>query len=51
MPRPELVAEVGGEAVDPFCLTSKALGHRSLTSTDGYLSFLEADIAAAILAS
>jgi integrase len=40
-----------GEAVDPFRLTSKALGHRSLTSTDGYLSFLEADIEAAILAS
>jgi hypothetical protein len=40
-----------GEAVDPFRLTSKALGHRSLTSTDGYLSFLEADIDAAILAS
>jgi integrase len=39
-----------GEAVDPFRLTSKALGHRSLTSTDGYLSFLEADIEAAILA-
>jgi integrase len=40
-----------GEAVDPFRLTSKALGHRSLTSTDDYLSFLEADIEAAILAS
>lgn len=40
-----------GEAVDPFRMTSKALGHRSLTSTDGYLSFLEADIEAAILAS
>jgi integrase len=40
-----------GQAVDPFRLTSKALGHRSLTSTDGYLSFLEADIEAAILAS
>jgi len=40
-----------GEAIDPFRLTSKALGHRSLTSTDGYLSFLEADIEAAILAS
>jgi integrase len=39
-----------GEAVDPFRLTSKALGHRSITSTDGYLSFLEADIEAAILA-
>jgi integrase len=39
-----------GEAIDPFRLTSKALGHRSLTSTDGYLSFLEADIEAAILA-
>lgn len=40
-----------GEAVDPFRMTSKALGHRSITSTDGYLSFLEADIDAAILAS
>jgi integrase len=40
-----------GEAIDPFRTTSKALGHRSLTSTDGYLSFLEADIEAAILAS
>jgi integrase len=39
-----------GEALDPFRLTSKALGHRSLTSTDGYLSFLEADIEQAILA-
>jgi integrase len=40
-----------GEALDPFRMTSKALGHRSITSTDGYLSFLEADIEAAILAS
>jgi hypothetical protein len=40
-----------GEAVDPFRLTSKALGHRSISSPDGYLSFLEADIDAAILAS
>jgi integrase len=40
-----------GEAIDPFRMTSKALGHRSITSTDGYLSFLEADIEAAILAS
>ena len=39
-----------GEALDPFRMTSKALGHRSITSTDGYLSFLEADIDAAILA-
>jgi integrase len=40
-----------GEAVDPFRLTNKALDHRSLTSTDGYLSFLEADIDANNLAS
>ena len=40
-----------GEAIDPLRMTSKALGHRSITSTDGYLSFLEADIEAAILAS
>jgi integrase len=40
-----------GEAVDPFRLTSKALGHRNLNSTDAYLSFLEADIEQAILAS
>ena len=40
-----------GEAVDPFSLTSKALGHRNLNSTDAYLSFLEADIEQAILAS
>jgi integrase len=40
-----------GEALDPFRMTSKALGHRSITSTDGYLSFLEADIEDAILAS
>jgi integrase len=43
--------QTAGEALDPFRLTSKALGHRSITSTDGYLSFLEADIHAAILAS
>jgi integrase len=40
-----------GEAIDPFRLTSKALGHRSISSTDAYLSFLEADIDQAILAS
>jgi integrase len=40
-----------GEPIDPFRMTSKALGHRSITSTDGYLSFLEADIDEAILAS
>jgi integrase len=39
-----------GEALDPFRLTSKALGHRNLNSTDAYLSFLEADIEEAILA-
>jgi integrase len=40
-----------GEAIDPFRLTSKALGHRNINSTDAYLSFLEADIDQAILAS
>ena len=40
-----------GEAIDPFRLTSKALGHRNINSTDQYLSFLEADIDHAILAS
>ena len=40
-----------GEAIDPFRLTSKALGHRTINSTDQYLSFLEADIDHAILAS
>jgi integrase len=43
------VRRAAGDAIDPFRLTSKALGHRSITSTDGYLSFLEADIDAAIL--
>ena len=40
-----------GEAIDPFRLTSKALGHKNITSTDSYLSFMEADIDDAILAS
>lgn len=40
-----------GEAIDPFRLTSKALGHRNINSTDSYLSFLEADIDDAILSS
>ena len=40
-----------GEPVDPFRLTSKALGHRNLNSTDAYLSFLEEDIDEAILAA
>jgi integrase len=40
-----------GEAIDPFRLTSKALGHRNIASTDHYLSFLEAEIDHAILAS
>jgi len=40
-----------GEAIDPFRLTSKALGHCNINNTDAYLSFLEADIDQAILAS
>jgi integrase len=40
-----------GEPIDPFRLTSKALGHRNINSTDQYLSFLEADIDHALLAS
>lgn len=39
-----------GEPLDPFRLTSKALGHRNINSTDSYLSFLEDDIQQAILA-
>lgn len=37
-----------GEPLDAFRSTSKALGHKNITSTDQYLSFLEADIDAAI---
>ena len=33
-----------GEKVDPFRVTSKALGHRNIASTDSYLSFLTDDI-------
>lgn len=33
-----------GEKLDPFRLTSKALGHRRIDSTDAYLSFREEDI-------
>jgi integrase len=40
-----------GEPLDPFRLTSKALGHRHINSTDHYLSFLEAEIDQAILAN
>jgi len=40
-----------GEPVDPFRLTSKALGHKNLNSTDAYLSFMEEDIDDAILAA
>lgn len=39
-----------GEPLDAFRSTSKALGHRNITSTDQYLSFLEQDIDAAITA-
>lgn len=33
-----------GRQVDPFRMTSKALGHRKITSTDEYLSFREEQI-------
>lgn len=46
-----LERRAAGEAIDPFRLTSKALGHKNINSTDSYLSFMEADIDAAILAS
>ncbi len=39
-----------GKPVDAFRLTSKALGHRNINSTDQYLSFLEEEIDEAILA-
>ncbi len=38
-----------GEPVDAFRCTSKALGHKNITSTDQYLSFLESDIDNAII--
>ena len=37
-----------GEPIDAFRLTSKALGHTDLKSTDVYLSFLEKDVDEAI---
>lgn len=39
-----------GKPVDPFRMTSKALGHKNINSTDQYLSFLEEEIDEAILA-
>jgi len=39
-----------GKPVDLFRMTSKALGHRNINSTDQYLSFLEEEIDEAILA-
>ena len=45
-----LARRAAGEAIDPFRMTSKALGHKNINSTDAYLSFLEADIDQAILA-
>ncbi len=33
-----------GEAVDPLPITSKGLGHKTLTSTMSYLSFLTEDV-------
>jgi integrase len=38
-----------GKPVDPFHLTSKALGHRNINNTDKYLSFLDSDVNEAIL--
>lgn len=38
-----------GESIDAFRSTSKALGHKNITSTDQYLSFLESDIDDAII--
>ncbi len=38
-----------GKPVDPFHLTSKALGHRNINNTDKYLSFLESDVNEAIM--
>ena len=38
-----------GKLVDPFHLTSKALGHRNINNTDKYLSFLEQDVNDAIM--
>lgn len=40
----------GGHPVDPFRVTSKALGHANINSTDKYLSFLDSDVAAALSA-
>ncbi|MCA9449252.1 MAG: tyrosine-type recombinase/integrase, partial [Candidatus Omnitrophica bacterium] len=39
-----------GKPVDPFRMTSKALGHKNINSTDQYLSFLEEEIDEAIMA-
>jgi integrase len=39
-----------GKPVDPFHLTSKALGHKNINNTDKYLSFLESEINEAIIA-
>ena len=46
-----LAQRAGGVPVDPFRMTSKALGHKNINSTDAYLSFLEEDIDQAILAN
>jgi len=43
-----LERQAQGHPVDAFRLTSKALGHRAITSTDKYLSFREADLDQAI---
>jgi integrase len=39
-----------GKPVDPFRMTSKALSHQNINSTDQYLSFLTEDIDEAIMA-
>ncbi|MGE4296833.1 MAG: tyrosine-type recombinase/integrase [Desulfovibrionaceae bacterium] len=45
-----LARQAAGEPVDAFRLTSKALGHKDIKSTDQYLGFLVSDIEQAICA-
>lgn len=37
-----------GESVDPFRATSRAMGHKEVTSTDKYLSFRSSDVDTAL---